>query len=83
MAKPEKKAKKPFKPTPGKKAYAVLCTALQEAYAEYAAGEADDEDFTSPGKQKKVAKQIAKLHNRFASKKAPEFNFEELDEDPE
>jgi hypothetical protein len=77
-----KKQKAAPKPTPGKKAYLVLLESLQAKYQEFAEGNAEDNDFTTPGKQKKVAKQIAKLHNRFI-KKVPEFGIEELDEDPE
>lgn len=79
MAKKEKKA---AKPTPGKQAYAAACDAIAEKYEEYSSGEAEDEHFTTPGKQKKVAKQLAKIHNRML-KKIAEQNREELDEDPE
>lgn len=77
-----KKSKKPAKPTPGKRAYLILIEGIAGAYATYAAGEAEDDDFPTPGKQKKVAKQLAKQHNRLL-KKVPEFNIDELDEDPE
>ena len=55
---------------------------MAEAYREYAEGSAEDEHFTTPGKQKKVAKQLAKMHNRLL-KKVAEYGIEELDEDPE
>lgn len=77
-----KKAAKPAKPTPGKKAYSLLCDALSAEYDDYAAGNAEDDDFPTPAKQRKVAKQLAKLHNRML-KKIPEQNRDELDEDPE
>jgi hypothetical protein len=76
------KTKKAAKPTPGKKAYAVICEAIAEQYADYSTGGAEDDDFTTPGKQKKVAKQLAKIHNRLL-KKIPEVGLDELDEDPE
>lgn len=79
MAKPEKK---PKKQTPGSKAYQVLVDAARGLYDEYAAGEADDDDFPSPGKQKKVAKQLAKHHNRLLKKgklDGIEIDEEELD----
>lgn len=84
MAKKEakKKAAPPAKPTPGKRAYLVQVELLAEAYREYAEGSAEDEHFTTPGKQKKVAKQLAKMHNRLL-KKVAEYGIEELDEDPE
>lgn len=81
MAK-EKKAKKAAKPTPGKAAYAAACDAIAEKYEEYAEGNAEDDNFTTPGKQRKVAKQLAKIHNRML-KKIPEQNRDDLDEDPE
>ena len=76
------KSKKPAKPTPGKKAYAVVCDAIQAEYEDWAEGNAEDDDFPSPAKQRKVAKQLAKIHNRLL-KKIPEENRDELDEDPE
>lgn len=81
MAK-EKKTKKPAKPTPGKRAYLITIEGIAGAYESYSNGQADDDDFPTPGKQKKVAKQLAKMHNRLL-KKVAEFNIDELDEDPE
>lgn len=68
------------KPTPGKKAYLLQIDALRADYEAYSEGEAEDDDFPTPAKQKKVAKQLAKMHNRLL-KKVAEFNIEELDED--
>lgn len=79
MAK-EKKTKKPAKPTPGKRAYLITIEGLSGAYESYAEGTAEDDDFPTPAKQKKVAKQLAKMHNRLL-KKVAEFNIEELDEE--
>lgn len=67
-------------PTPGKKAYILQIEKLRKLYRKYAEGEAEDDDFPTPAKQKKVAKQLANAHNRLL-KKVPEFNFEELDAD--
>lgn len=80
MAKSKKKAA-PAKPTPGKKAYLLQIQGLATDYKMYAAGEAEDDDFPTPAKQRKVAKQLAKMHNRLL-KKVAEFNIDELDEDP-
>lgn len=77
-----KKPKKPAKPTPGKRAYLITIEGLQGAYKTYAEGQAEDDDFPTPAKQRKVAKQLAKIHNRLL-KKVPEHNIDELDEDPE
>lgn len=75
-----KKPKKPAKPTPGKRAYLITVEGLQGAYKTYAEGQAEDDDFPTPAKQRKVAKQLAKIHNRLL-KKVSEFNLDELDED--
>lgn len=82
MAKKEKAAKpKKTATTPGSKAYEVALQAIKEAYDEWVAGEAEDDVFTSPGKQRKVAKQLAKQHNRILKKS--KLDGTELDEDPE
>lgn len=74
------KAKKPAtKPTPGKAAYAAACDAIELRYDDYCEGNAEDDDFTTPGKQKKVAKQLAKIHNRLNKKLGT--GREDLDED--
>lgn len=75
-----KKPKKVAKPTPGKQAYLIICEGITGAYKTYAAGEAEDDQFPTPAKQRKVAKQLAKIHNRLL-KKVPEFNLDELDEE--
>lgn len=75
------KAKKAVPMTPSKKAYRLALDALSDAYEEFSEGNAEDDDFTSPGKQKKVAAQIAKLHNRLLKKS--KLDGDELDEDPE
>lgn len=67
MAKKEK-IKKPVTLTPAKKAYQLALDALAKDYDSYSNGQAIDEDFPSPGKQLRVAKQIAKLHNRLLGK---------------
>jgi hypothetical protein len=67
-AKKTKKTKAPVKVTAAKAAYQLALHALHAAHGEYATGMANDELFPTPGKQKKVAKQIAKLHNRLLSK---------------
>lgn len=67
MAKKEK-IKKPVSLTPAKKAYDLALSGLRASYEEYSNGHATDEDFPSPGKQLRVAKQIAKLHNRLLGK---------------
>lgn len=54
--------------TPAKKAYDLALAALRGSYEEYSNGQASDDEFTSPGKQLRVAKQIAKLHNRLLKK---------------
>jgi len=77
-----KKPTKVAKPTPGSQAYRVVLQAISDKYDDYAAGEAEDDDFTTPGKQKKVAKQLAKHHNRIL-KKSKLSDIDELDEDPE
>jgi len=77
-----KKPTKVAKPTPGSQAYRVVLAAISDKYDDYAAGEAEDDDFTTPGKQKKVAKQLAKHHNRIL-KKSKLTDIDELDEDPE
>lgn len=77
-----KKPKAVVKMTPGRKAYEVALDAIELRYDDYCAGEADDADFPTPAKQRKVAKQIAKLHNRLLKKSKIE-NRDELDEDPE
>lgn len=66
--------------TPGKKAYFIAVQKLAKAHAKYNEGRADDDEFSTPAKQKKVAKQLAKFHNRLL-KKLPELKIEELDED--
>lgn len=63
-----KKPKKPVAVTPAKKAYQIAIDALAASYEEYSNGTAQDEDFSSPGKQLRVAKQVAKMHNRLLSK---------------
>lgn len=60
--------KKPVALAPAKKAYQVALDGLRESYEDYSTGQAEDDDFPTPGKQKKVAKQIAKLHNRLLGK---------------
>lgn len=67
MAKPEK-TKKVAKATPGSAAYRAVLKAIEETHAEYLEGESDDADFTTPGKQRKVAKQIANHYNRILKK---------------
>lgn len=76
-----KKKKPAVKMTPGKKAYQVALKNLKCEHEDYMKGEAPDEDFPTPGKQKKVAKQIAKLHNRLLKKSG--LDNEEIDEDEE
>lgn len=78
MAK-EKKPKKKQGYTPGSKAYQVIIDAVRDLHSQYAAGEAEDDDFPSPGKQKKVAKQLAKHHNRLLKKS--KLDGLEIDED--
>lgn len=68
------------KPTPGHKAQLVAMERIAKAYRKYASGEAEDDDFPTPAKQKKVAKQLANVHNRF-NKKLPQFGIEDLDAD--
>lgn len=63
-----KKPKAPVKLTAAKVAYQLALDSLVDAHQLYSTGLANDETFSSPGKQKKVAKQIAKLHNRLLSK---------------
>lgn len=77
-----KKPKAVVKMTPGRKAYEAALDAIELRYDDYCAGKADDADFPTPAKQRKVAKQIAKLHNRLLKKSKIE-NRDELDEDPE
>lgn len=79
MAKNKKAA---VKMTPGRKAYERALENLQSEYEDYSTGNAEDDDFTTPGKQKKVAKQIAKLHNRLLKKSKIE-DIDELDEEVE
>lgn len=79
MAKKPKKVEVP-KPTPAKRAYLVALEGLNGAYESYRAGQVEDDDFPTPGKQKKVAKQIAKMHNRL-NKKVAEFGIEDLSEE--
>lgn len=74
-----KKPKAPVSMTPAKKAYAIAIDALKGAHEEYTNGQAIDEDFTTPGKQVRVAKQIAKMHNRLLKKS--KLDGLELDED--
>lgn len=74
------KAKAPPKPTPGKRAYLITIEGIAGAYATYAEGNAEDDEFPTPAKQRKVAKQLAKMHNRLL-KKVPEHTIDELDED--
>lgn len=74
------KSKKPVKPTPGSAAYRVVLEAIGDRYEEYAEGNAEDDDFTTPGKQKKVAKQLAKHHSRIL-KKSKLSGIDPLDED--
>ena len=76
------KTKKVVKPTPGSAAYRAVLGAIAEVHAEYEQGESDNADFTSPGKQRKVAKQIAKQHNRIL-KKSKLTDIDPLDEDSE
>jgi hypothetical protein len=73
------KKKAPVAMTPGRKAYQVALEGLGDSYEDYAEGKAEDDDFTTPGRQKKVAKQIAKLHNRLLKKSKIE-DIDELDE---
>ena len=75
-----KKAKAPVAMTPGRKAYQIALDGLGENHESYSEGNAEDDDFTTPGKQKKVAKQIAKLHNRLL-KRSKIDDIDELDED--
>lgn len=75
----EKAAKPPVAMTPAKKAYAIAIDALKSSHDEYSNGQANDEDFTTPGKQVRVAKQIAKMHNRLLKKS--KLDGLELDED--
>lgn len=75
-----KKQSEAPKPTPGQKAQLVAMERIAKAYRKYAAGEAEDDDFPTPAKQKKVAKQLANIHNRF-NKKLPQFNIDDLDAD--
>lgn len=72
--------KAPVAMTPGRKAYERALENLLSEYEDYSLGNAEDDDFTTPGKQKKVAKQIAKLHNRLLKKSKIE-DIDELDED--
>lgn len=74
------KKKAPVTMTPGRKAYEVALEGLGEKYEEFSEGNAEDEDFATAGKQKKVAKQIAKLHNRLLKKSKIE-DIDELNED--
>lgn len=74
------KSKKSSSVTPGQKAYDVVLNAIETEYDEWSEGNAEDDDFTSPGKQKKVAKQLAKHHNRIL-KKSKLNDRDELDED--
>ena len=78
--KPKKKAKAPVKLTAAKKAYQLALDSLVDGHMLYSQGKAEDDDFPSPAKQRKVAKQIAKLHNRLLSKS--KLDGLELDEDP-
>ncbi len=78
-------AKKPKKPaaakiTPAKMGYLLSIENLREKYDEYASGEAECDHFTTPAKQKKVAVQIAKYHNRLVTK-SKLTQFEPLDEE--
>lgn len=77
-----KKPKAVVKMTPGRKAYERALENLQSEYDDYCEGEAEDADFPTPAKQRQVAKQIAKLHNRLLKKSKIE-NRDKLDEDPE
>jgi len=79
MAKEKKKVAK--RVTPGSKAYQVILDAIRNLHGDYADGEADDADFTTPGKQKKVAKQLAKHHNRLLKKS--KLDGTEIDEEGE
>lgn len=82
MAKKDK-ASKPKKTTPSIKAYRLVLGAIEEKYDEYSDGEADDDEFgRSPAKQKKIAKQLAKHHNRVL-KKSKLDDVEPLDEEVE
>lgn len=63
-----KKEKAPVAMTPAKKAYDLALEGLRADYDQYSNGQANDEEFSSPGKQLRVAKQIAKLHNRLLKK---------------
>lgn len=81
MAKKPKKAKKTVSMTPAKTAYQVALDNLYDTHSLYLAGQANDENHTTPGKQRKVAKQIAKLHNRLLKKSG--LDGLELDEDAE
>lgn len=66
--------------TPGQAAYREALAAIKMRHEDWANGNVDDDKFSSPGKQKKVAKQIAKLFNRLL-KKSKLDGIEELDED--
>lgn len=70
----------PPKPTPGKRAYLITIEGIAGAYKSYAEGTAEDDDFPTPAKQRKIAKQLAKMHNRLL-KKVAEYKIAELDED--
>ncbi len=79
MAKKPKPEKKPASMTPAKKAYDIALEALRSAHHDYTNGQATDEEFSTPGKQVRVAKQIAKFHNRLLKKS--KLDGLELDED--
>lgn len=83
MAKKTKPAAKPRKTTPTIKAYQLVLGAIAEKYEEYSDGEAEDEEYgRSPAKQKKIAKMLAKHHNRIL-KKSKLTDIEPLDEEVE
>lgn len=66
--------------TPGQAAYREALAAIKMRHEDWANGNVDDPKFSSPGKQKKVAKQLAKLFNRLLKKSKLE-GIEDLDED--
>ena len=81
MAKEKKSKKKAeVKVTPAKMGYVVAIQALADKYDQYTLGTVEDELFPTPAKQKKVAVQIAKFHNRLVGK-SKLTQFELLDED--
>lgn len=65
-------------PTPGQAAYLAALKGIAKQHKKYAAGEAEDETFTTPARQAKVAKQLANIHNRL-NKKVAQFGIDDLD----